>query len=97
MVVKRIGVWSLARIYGALMAGMGLLVGLLIALFSLAGARLAGEMQDAPTWLVPAFGLGAIILAPIFYGIMGLIVGAITAVLYNIFAGIVGGVVLETE
>ncbi len=97
MIVKRIGVWSAARIYGALLAAMGLLFGLMLALASMVGAGLAGNMQDAPSWIAPVFGIGAIVALPIFYGVMGLVVGAITAVLYNIFAGLVGGVVLETE
>lgn len=99
MVVKRVGVWSVARMYGALLAAMGLLFGLLIALVSLAGASFMSqaETSGAPTWIAPVFGVGAIVVLPICYGVMGIVVGAITAVLYNIFAGIVGGVVLETE
>ncbi len=97
MIVRRVGVWSVARIYGALLAAMGLLFGVMLALVSMAGAGLAGEVQDAPTWLAPVFGVGAIIALPIFYGVMGIVVGAVTAVLYNIFAGIVGGISLETE
>ncbi len=99
MVVKRVGVWSVARIYGALLAAMGLLFGLLIALVSLAGAGFMSqaEMSGAPNWIAPMFGVGAIVVLPICYGLMGIVVGAITAVLYNIFAGIVGGVILEAE
>jgi hypothetical protein len=97
MVVKRIGVWSVARMYGALLAAMGLLFGLMVALFSMVSAGFAGGMQDAPSWIAPVFGVGAIVVLPICYGLMGIVMGAITAVLYNLFAGIVGGVVLETE
>lgn len=43
------------------------------------------------------FGVGAIILFPILYGVMGLIFGAVSAALYNLFAGIVGGIELETR
>ncbi len=99
MVVKRIGVWSVARMYGALLAAMGLLIGLIIALVSVAGASFMNQAQtsDAPTWIAPIFGVGAIVVLPICYGLLGIVVGAVTAVLYNIFAGMVGGVVLETE
>ena len=95
MVVTRIGVWSVGRMYGALSAAMGLLFGLILALASLAGASFGN--QDAPAWFAPVFGVGAIVALPILYGLMGLVVGAVTAVLYNIFAKLVGGVVLETE
>ena len=99
MVVKRVGVWSVARMYGALLAAMGLLAGLMIALVSLAGASFMNQadMSGGPSWIAPVFGVGAIVVLPIFYGLMGIVVGAISAVLYNLFAGIVGGVVLETE
>lgn len=99
MVVTRIGVWSVARMYGALLAAMGLLFGLILALVSLAGASFVNqaEMSDAPAWIAPVFGAGAIVVLPIFYGLMGMVVGAVTAVLYNIFAKLVGGVVLEAE
>jgi hypothetical protein len=34
---------------------------------------------------------------PIFYGAMGFIGGAIGALLYNLFAGMVGGIEIEVE
>jgi len=43
------------------------------------------------------FGVGAIIFLPIFYGVLGLVAGAIGAALYNLFAGMLGGIELETE
>jgi hypothetical protein len=43
------------------------------------------------------FGAGAIILLPLFYGMLGMVMGAIGAALYNLFAGMFGGIELETE
>jgi cobalamin biosynthesis protein CobD/CbiB len=37
------------------------------------------------------------IFAPVFYGILGAIIGAIAAALYNVFAGWLGGVEMEFE
>jgi hypothetical protein len=96
MIVRRIGVWSVARMYGALLAAMGLLVGLIIALVSLAGASYLNQAQS-PSWIGPVFGVGAIVVLPICYGLFGIVAGAISAALYNIFAGMVGGVELEGE
>jgi hypothetical protein len=45
----------------------------------------------------PIFGVGAVVIMPILYGIMGAIGGAIGAILYNVFAGMVGGVALNIE
>ena len=37
------------------------------------------------------FGIGSIITIPIFYGVMGFIFGMITAFIYNLVAGWIGG------
>lgn len=43
------------------------------------------------------FGVGAVIALPIFYGILGIVMGALSAALYNLFAGIFGGIDIETS
>ena len=95
MIVKRVGVLSVAKVYGALTAAMGLLFGLVLAAASSIGFGAAGD--NAPPFIGAMFGAGAVILLPIFYGCMGLIGGAIGAALYNVFAGLVGGVSIEVE
>ena len=45
----------------------------------------------------PLLGVGGVIALPIIYGVMGVIGGALGAVLYNVFAGMVGGVQVEVE
>jgi len=100
MVIRRVRVWSVAKIAGATYAALGLLIGLMFAAFSMVGAGIAsaareGEGGGLPAGLGALFGVGAIIIAPIFYGVCGLIFGAIGAALYNLFAGMVGGVEIE--
>ena len=95
MVVKSVGVVSVGRMYGAISAAMGLLFGIGIALFSVLGAGLADGTQSAI--LGPVLGVGAVIVLPIFYGVLGFIGGVIGAVLYNVFAAMVGGVEIETQ
>jgi len=94
MIVKRVGVWSAARLYAAIMAAFGVLIGIPFALFSLVGAGLAPEGQS---WMGPVFGIGAIVFLPVLYGVMGLVIGAVSAVLYNFFASIVGGLSVDVE
>jgi hypothetical protein len=96
MVIRRLGVWSVARIYGALSAAMGLLFGIILALVSMVGAGVAGD-SEMPMWLGPVMGVGAIIILPLFYGVMGIIMGAISAALYNLFAAMVGGVSIDVS
>jgi hypothetical protein len=97
MVIKSVGVLSVAKMYGAVAAAMGLLFGIFIALFSVAGAGLGltGEGQNG--LLTSMMGVGAVVALPIFYGCMGFIAGAVGALFYNLFAGMVGGVELRTE
>jgi hypothetical protein len=97
VVLRRIGVWSVARIAGAMYAVIGLIVGLMIAAFSMIGAGFAAatQNQDFPSWLTTIFGVAAVFLFPILYGGLGLVFGALAAALYNFLSGIVGGVELE--
>lgn len=95
MIVKRVGVASVAKIYGAISGAFGLVAGLFLALASVVGAGLA-DSRDA-SFLAPLLGVGAVIALPVFYGVLGLVAGAIGAALYNLFAGMVGGVEIDVE
>lgn len=96
MVIKSVGVLSVGKMYGAIAAAMGLLFGIFIALFSVAGVGLVGvEAQSG--LMASMFGAGAVVALPIFYGGMGFIAGAVGGLFYNLFAGMVGGVEVQTE
>jgi hypothetical protein len=102
MVIRRVGVWSVARLYGGISASMGLLIGACLALVATLGG-MAGAAANSGSGafgsgaLGAMFGMGAIIILPLVYGVIGLIGGAIGAALYNLFAGMFGGIELETE
>jgi hypothetical protein len=99
MIVRHVGVWSVARLYGALTASMGLLMGAVFALAATIGgmARVGGD-AGLPSGVIGAlFGAGAVILLPVFYGLLGVIMGAISAALYNLFAGVFGGVEIDVS
>jgi hypothetical protein len=81
--------------YGALTAAAGLIGGLVIAAFSLVSAGVAGRNEDAPAFMGALFGVGAVIFLPVLYGVMGLVMGAVGGALYNLFAGLVGGVEID--
>lgn len=100
MVIRRVGVWSIGKIAAALYTVIGLLAGLLFACISLIStgfAQAAQSGEDFPTWLGPLFGVGAIVIFPILYGVMGLIVGTLTAAVYNLAAGAIGGIEIEIQ
>lgn len=95
VVVKRVGVLSVGRIYAAISAAVGLLLGIGVALSAMVGIGLNG--QEGGAFLGAAFGVGAIVFAPILYGAIGFIGGMFGALLYNVFAGMVGGVSVELQ
>jgi hypothetical protein len=96
MKIRSVGPLSVGKIFGAIYAGLGLLIGLVFALISLVGAAIAANVQGAAAGLPPvALGIGAIFLLPVFYGLLGFLGGVITAALYNLAAGMMGGIEVE--
>ena len=95
MVIKRVGPLSCAKIAGILYAALGAIIGVLVALFSLTGALASDSFGRAGLGAV--VGVGAIVIAPIFYGCLGFVFALIAAALYNVAAGFVGGVELDVQ
>ena len=99
MVIQRIGVLSFGKIGGALYGALDLIFGAIVSLISLFGAAFSQAAGDQPGGQIIAmfFGIGAIILFPLFYGVMGFIGGVISALIYNLAASVVGGLELEVS
>jgi hypothetical protein len=97
MVVKHVGVWSAARIYAIICVAIGLIIGLFVALVSVAGGAMSASNSDMPSWAMPVFGIGSIVFFPIMYGVMGLVGGALSAALYNIGARFGGGLEIDVQ
>lgn len=96
MIIKRLGVFSVAKISGIMYAAMGLIFGLFISLISLAGSIV--DISDGPAAAMGLlFGVGAVIFLPLLYGCMGFVLGAFSAWMYNIIASIAGGIEFEIE
>ncbi len=93
MKLKRIGVLSVAKFYGAIGVIIGFVIGFFIALFSLFLAVL--PMKSAG--MFAGLGILAIIIVPLFYGMILFIAGAAGAWFYNVFAGWIGPVEIELE
>jgi hypothetical protein len=96
--LKRIGPGSAFKIGLVTYAILGLLVGIFMAAISaITGSLGALGPSGAPGARLFGFGmgLGAIILVPICYGLVGGIFAAVGAVLYNLVAGWVGGVEVD--
>ena len=102
MTIRRFGVLSVAKMYGLLMFLFGLIFGVIYGLVLIVfGAAISamGPSSEATAGGVSTvvMGLGMMIGLPLFYGVLGFIMGAIGALIYNAVAGIIGGVKFELE
>ena len=100
MTIKHVDVLSVAKIAAVVYAGLGLIGGVIFACIALLSAGLTSAMQQnaqIPPIFSLFFGVGAIVAMPVVYGVMGLILGAISAWLFNVAAGIAGGVRIQVE
>ena len=101
MVIRRMGVLSVAKIYGVLMAVFGLIFGVIYGLVVMVfGAAMlsrsaGGSGAAAASGII--FGLAIMVMLPVLYGILGFVFGAIFALIYNAGASTIGGVELELE
>ena len=95
MIIKRVGPLSFARLSGALYAFIGLIVGGIFSMIAMAGG-FASETSGMPGVAAVA-GVAAIVVFPILYGLMGFVATLIGAWLYNVVAGIVGGIELDVQ
>ena len=95
--LKRIGPGSAFKVGAIIYAFFGLIVGVILAFVSLVAGSLGSLASEASGARAFGFGMGvgAIIVLPICYGLIGGIGGAIGAAIYNLVAGWVGGVEVE--
>ena len=84
-VLKRIGVLSVARVTGVVLAIVGLVLAVPFGLFVMARG---GAGNFSLLWLVAV---------PILYAAGGFVGGALYAWLYNVVAGWIGGIELDIE
>ena len=99
--IRRMGVLSCAKIYSITLAAMGLILGVIYGLIFMVvgGAMMAGGGRDSGAAGASSLvvGLVMMIAIPVFYGVIGFIGGIIGALVYNVAAGVVGGLEIEIE
>jgi hypothetical protein len=94
--VKKFDVYSVAKVYAVIGVVIGFFIGLMIAIFAGLGSAASDTMGFPGVGLV-GMGVAAIVVAPIVYGIMMFISGAVSALIYNFVAQKIGGVVFESK
>lgn len=92
--VNRLGVLSVAKFQGMMMALMGLLFGIIGGGMSSLLGGLAAQ-SGADLGFMGSAGWLLVLILPILYGVMGFIMGAIGAFFYNIVAKVAGGIEVD--
>jgi hypothetical protein len=95
MIIKRVGPLSCAKISAVLYAVIGLVMGGVFSLVGVAGG-FASETAGA-AGVGAIIGVAAIVVFPIFYGLMGFVFTLFAAWLYNFAADFVGGVEIDVQ
>jgi hypothetical protein len=90
MVLNRVGPLSAAKVVGLLYAIVGLVMG---AVFSLVSAM--GGFSPGRGDVGPFFGIAAVVIFPVAYGVVGFLMTLIIAWLYNGLARLVGGIEID--
>jgi hypothetical protein len=91
--LRSIGVLSCAKIFTVVHAVIGILVGFLFLLFGIFGAALAPGQQKLGTVAVIVLA----VLMPVFYGVLGFVMGAVWAFVYNLAAESIGGLEVQLD
>ena len=89
MVLNRIGPLSAAKVVAVLYAIFGLVMGAFLSVAAL--------VRPDPGGVAPLWGVAAVVFFPVLYGVGGFLVTLLTAWLYNVVAGVVGGVELDVR
>jgi len=98
--IQSFGVFSVAKIFGLIYGALGLLI---VPFFLVAGFASSLAMKHAapganiPNSFGPIFAIFMAIAAPIAYGLIGFIMGALSALIYNLISGWVGGIEMELD
>lgn len=100
--IRKLGVLSVAKMYAIMMFVIMLIIsipyGLIMIGISLMGASaVRGNDAFAVGGMGVVSGVAIMIILPIIYAVLGFIFGAIGALIYNVFAGIVGGIEIEVD
>jgi hypothetical protein len=93
MVITRVAPMSVARIAGVLYAFLGLFIGFFFSMFTMLGGGPA-EQPGVPALFVST---AAVFVLPLVYGFLGFVMTLVGAAFYNVLAGMLGGIEVETR
>ena len=103
--IRRVSPIQAGKMAAAIYAGLSLVfvpvVAVIMGFGALASFAAAASSQNHVGALPAALGVGmfiaGIVILPVFYGVIGFVVGALGALIYNLVAKWVGGIEIELE
>jgi hypothetical protein len=98
MIIKKVRLLSVGKVAAFLYGLLGLIIGAFFSLAVLVGGMTAGvasEAEGTGTMLGELLGVGAIVFFPLLYAMLGAIGAMFMALIYNIVAGVVGGIEVD--
>jgi hypothetical protein len=97
--IRKIDVWSTAKMFALLYGALGLIFGLIFGCFAaitlLAGSSIVDSADLGAAGIGTGVGLLYAVCFPFLYAVMGFIFGAIITVLYNLLASWTGGIQMD--
>jgi len=93
VVIRRVGALSCAKVAGLAYVIVGFVFGACVSLLAMAGFFAAGMDNAFPA----LFGTAAIVILPFFYGALGFVGTLIMASLFNLVAGLTGGIEVDAS
>ena len=90
--IKRLGILSFGKILGFIFTFFGFVLGLTVTLLSVLGMTLGGPET---LQMMSSYGFAAVIILPIFYGLIGFVGGIVFAALFNLATGWLGGLEID--
>ncbi len=88
--IRRVGVWSVVKFAFMVHAVIGLIFGIIFAAVGTAGLSLFPESRLLPFGAIP--WMGAIVVIPLIYGLIGALLGFCAGSTYNLLAWGIGGI-----
>jgi hypothetical protein len=93
MVIRHVAPLSAAKVFATIYAVIGLVVGAMLTFVASTG----GVAAQALGVVAPVVGVAAIIIQPIVYACIGFIGTLLVASIYNVAAGMVGGIEIDMD
>jgi hypothetical protein len=97
LTIQRIDPGSLSKVLGVLYAILGVIGGVLFALMGAMGFGIGRIPGAGGLGLGVGFGIAAVVIFPVLYGVLGFVGGWVVASLYNWIARTFGGIVIDTN